>query len=119
MHWERLSARFPQRYSGRLRSPSETMRRAGRKKGAAAMMKELTYTKQGEYYLPNLTLGETEEQPLGKYGMMRRSFLQENKPILYNDLILKGKLFDHLREIEETANRRLEQMMKEKIGKET
>ena len=81
------------------------------------MMKELTYTKQGEYYLPNLTLGETEEQPLGKYGMMRRSFLQENKPILYNDLILKGKLFDHLREIEETANRRLEQMMKELLEK--
>ena len=81
------------------------------------MMKELTYTKQGEYYLPNLTLGETEEQPLGKYGMMRRSFLQENKPILYNDLILKGKLFDHLREIEETANRRMEQMMKELLEK--
>ena len=81
------------------------------------MMKELTYTKQGEYYLPNLTLGETREQPLGKYGMMRRSFLQENKPILYNDLILKGKLFDHLREIEETANRRREQMMKELVEK--
>ena len=81
------------------------------------MMKELTYTKQGEYYLPNLTLGETEEQPLGKYGMMRRSLLQENKPILYNDLILKEKLFDHLREIEETANRRMEQMMKELLGK--
>ena len=81
------------------------------------MMKELTYTKQGEYYLPNLTLGETEEQPLGKYGMMRRSFLQENKPILYNDLILKGKLFDHLREIEETASRRMEQMMKELLEK--
>ena len=81
------------------------------------MMKELTYTKQGEYYLPNLTLGEMREQPLGKYGMMRRSFLQENKPILYNDLILKGKLFDHLREIEETANRRMEQMMKELLGK--
>ena len=81
------------------------------------MMKELTYTKQGEYYLPNLTLGETEEQPLGKYGMMRRSFLQENKPILYNDLILKGKLFDHLREIEETANRRMERMMKELLEK--
>ena len=81
------------------------------------MMKELTYTKKGEYYLPNLTLGETQEQPLGKYGMMRRSFLQENKPILYNDLILKGKLFDHLREIEETANRRMEQMMKELLEK--
>ena len=81
------------------------------------MMKELTYTKQGEYYLPNLTLGETSEQPLGKYGMMRRSFLQENKPIFYNDLILKGKLFDHLREIEETASRRMEQMMKELLEK--
>ena len=81
------------------------------------MMKELTYTKQGEYYLPNLTLEETGEQPLGKYGMMRRSFLQENKPILYNDLILKGKLFDHLREIEETAKLRREQMMKELLEK--
>ena len=81
------------------------------------MMKELTYTKQGDYYLPNLTLGESGEQTLGKYGMMRRSFLQENKPILYNDLILKGKLFDHLREIEETASRRMEQMMIELLKK--
>ena len=81
------------------------------------MMKELTYTKQGEYYLPNLTLGETIEQPLGKYGRMRRAYLKENNPILYSDLVLTEQLFPHLQEIDETAHRRLEQLMKELLEK--
>ena len=76
-------------------------------------MTELTYTKNGDYLIPDLTLSETQEEarPLGKYGRLRRSYLQEHRPGLYNRLVLSEKLFPHLREIDETANRRLEQMM--------
>ena len=77
------------------------------------MENKLNYTRNGDYLIPNLTLSETETKPLGKYGRMRKKYLQENRPVLWNSMILSEALFPHLREIDETANRRLEQMMPE------
>ena len=74
-------------------------------------MEELTYTKNGDYLIPDLSLTEQQETPLGKYGRMRKTYLKEHRPILWNRLILSEGLYPHLREIDETANRRLEQMM--------
>ena len=74
-------------------------------------MNELTYTRSGDYWIPNLSLSQQETQPLGKYGRLRKKYLQENRPVLWNSLILSEKLYPHLKEIDETANRRLEQMM--------
>ncbi len=74
-------------------------------------MLNLTYTQNGDYLIPDLTLTEQEAKPLGKYGRMRKKYLQEHRPVLWNQMILSETLFPHLREIEETANRRLEQMM--------
>ena len=77
-------------------------------------MTELTYTKNGDYQIPNLKLSEEpESKPLGKYGMLRKTYLQEHRPILWNQMILSETLFLHLREIDETARQRLEQMMPE------
>ena len=76
-------------------------------------MNELTYTRSGDYWIPNLSLSQEETQPLGKYGRMRKKYLQEHRPVLWNSLILSEKLYPHLREIDETANSRLEQMMPE------
>ena len=73
-------------------------------------MSEITYQQNGDYLMPNLTTGQTE-RPISRYGRMRRTFLQENRPILYNSLLVTGKLYPHLLEIEDTANSRLEQMM--------
>lgn len=78
------------------------------------MESNLTYTKNGDYLIPDLTLDETAEaKPLGKYGRMRREYLKEHRPVLWNTLLLSGELFPHLREIDETANSRLERMMPE------
>ena len=74
-------------------------------------MNELTYTRSVDYWIPNLSLSQQETQPLGKYGRMRKKYLQEHRPVLWNSLILSEKLYPHLREIDETANSRLEQMM--------
>ena len=71
----------------------------------------LTYTQNGDYLIPDLSLTEQESRPLGKYGRIRKKYLEEHRPILWNQMILTETLFPHLREIEETANRRLEQMM--------
>ena len=76
-------------------------------------MNELTYTRSGDYWIPDLSLSQQETQPLGKYGRMRKKYLQEHRPVLWNSLILSEKLYPHLREIDETANSRLERMMPE------
>ena len=77
------------------------------------MQNNLNYTRNGDYLIPNLTLSETDMKPLGKYGRMRKQYLQEHRPVLWNTMILSEKLYPHLREIDETANRRLEQLMPE------
>ena len=77
------------------------------------MNNTLTYTRYGDYYIPNLILSEAENKPLGKYGRMRKEYLQEHRPVLWNSMILSEKLYPHLREIDEAANARLEQAMPE------
>ena len=76
---------------------------------------EMTYTRNGDYLIPDLRLTAAEQKPLGKYGRLRKDYLKEHRPILWNRMILSETLFSHLREIDETANRRLEQMMPELI----
>ena len=81
------------------------------------MQNNLSYTQTGDYLIPNLTLSETETKPLGKYGRMRKQYLQEHRQVLWNSMILAETLYPHLREIDETANRRLEQLMPELMQK--
>ena len=64
---------------------------------------ELTYTKCGDYLIPDLVLSDTKEYHIGKYGRLRRAYLKEHRPILYTDLIVTEKLFLHLEEIEPPA----------------
>ena len=55
-------------------------------------MKELTYFRCGDYYIPELKLSEQAVTPIGKYGRMRKRYLEKHRPILYNNLILTGRL---------------------------
>ena len=75
------------------------------------MENNLTYTRNGDYLIPNLTLSEQPSEPLGKYGRMRKAYLKEHRPLIYNQLLMSEKLYPHLLEIDKTANSRLEQMM--------
>lgn len=68
-------------------------------------MTNLTYRKSGDYLIPNIQIKETSK-PIGRYGRMRRKYLQEENSILYNDLILTEKLFPHLLEVDEIAQNR-------------
>lgn len=74
-------------------------------------MKELTYTRVGDYYIPNLKLAEQPDKPIGKYGRMRQRYLKEYRPALYSSLLLTEKLYPHLLEIDEAANRRMDILM--------
>ena len=75
-------------------------------------MINLTYTKYDDYYIPDITTQETTK-PIGRFGRMRRKYLQEENPILYNDLILTEKLFPHLLEVDEIAQRRFDVLMEQ------
>ena len=77
---------------------------------------KLNYNRHGDYFLPDLGLTEAEQRPVGKYGRMRKNYLKEHRPVLWNSMILSEKLYPHLREIDETANRRMEQLMSELLA---
>ncbi|RHC94978.1 TnpV protein [Streptococcus parasanguinis] len=61
------------------------------------MNMELTYTQNGDYLIPNIKLTEQEVKLIGKYGQMRKQYLKEHRPILWNQLILTEQLFQHTR----------------------
>lgn len=67
-----------------------------------------TYRQVGDYFIPNLVLPDTGNYQIGKYGRMRRSYLKEHHPILYNNYLLEGRLFKHLAEIDQDCNERME-----------
>lgn len=73
-------------------------------------MKELTYTRVGDYYIPDLKLAEPGK-PIGKYGRMRLRYLKEHRPALYSSLLLTENLYPHLLEIDEAANERMDILM--------
>lgn len=62
-----------------------------------------TYTMQGDYCLPNLTLPIEEEHPIGVWAQRRRQYLQQHHKILYCNLLTSGKLHSHLADVEEEA----------------
>ena len=74
-------------------------------------MNGLTYTKVGDYYLPNLVLKEQPDTPIGRYGRMRLRYLKEHRKGLYTSLLLTEKLYPHLLEIDEAANERMDILM--------
>ena len=76
------------------------------------MSSNLSYTQTGDYLLPNLTLHQPRK-PLGKYGRLRRTYLMNHRPVLYNSMLLSGTLHPHLLEVEQTAESRMQQTMQE------
>ena len=70
----------------------------------------INYIRVGDYFIPDLTLPE-ESRPIGKWGRMHREYLREHKPIQYNCLLLSGKLWTYLADLNEQAQDRLERMI--------
>ena len=81
------------------------------------MMNEMNYRQVGDYQIPNMVLENQSDRVLGKYGRMRRAFLEQNNPMLLNDMILTESLFPHLWEIEDTAKSRVDQLMAQYLEK--
>ena len=69
------------------------------------------YTLHGDYYFPDLNLPEARQQAIGRYGRMRKAYLEEYRPGLYTRLILSGRLYSHLAETDRVCRDRLERMI--------
>ena len=65
-----------------------------------------TYTQAGDFLLPDLDVEECE--PIEKYGRIRKRYLKEQRPILFNTMLLSGNLFQHLSEIDCACKERIE-----------
>ena len=68
----------------------------------------IEYTKIGDYYMPNLVLEKKEKIILNKYGRMRLKFLKENRKAEYSIMFVNETLNKHLKEIQETAEKRID-----------
>ena len=77
-----------------------------------------TYSRQEDYLLPNLNLPDTKEYVIGKYGHMRQRYFKKHRPILYTNLLTSCKLSEHLAEIDEECNERMESLVKDMAKQE-
>ena len=72
-----------------------------------------TYTLQGDYRLPNLTLPAEDERPIGVWGQRRLNYLKHHRKVLYYNLLTSGKLHSHLADVEEEAQELFLRLVKE------
>ena len=80
-------------------------------------MKEITYHREGDYLIPDLIMKKSNSTyNVGKYGHLRNNFLKEHKRGLYTELMINGKLTDHLVDIDKTATARVNNII-DKLAK--
>ena len=73
---------------------------------------KLGYLKVGDYFIPDLKLPQ-DNRSIGKYGRMHRDYLQEHNPIRFDDLVLEGKLWIYLADLNEQAQNRLQLIIRQ------
>ena len=78
----------------------------------------LWYELQGDYYIPCLVLPDTEERPIGIWGRKHLDYIKEHRPVLYTDLVLSGKLYSYLADIDTQARNKLDLLVTQLAEKE-
>ena len=68
------------------------------------------YTLHGDYYFPDISASDSHTA-IGHYGRMRKAYLEEHRPGLYERLLLSGKLYDHLAETDQVCRDRMERII--------
>lgn len=72
---------------------------------------EITYTRQGDYLLPNLTLPEQDSRPIGLWGQQHLHYIKRSRPILYTNLLTKCRLNEYLADIDEQAQKMYDKLV--------
>ena len=78
---------------------------------------KLRYVKTGDYYIPDLSLHE-ENYTIGKCGRLRRNYLKEHRPIIFSNLLLSEKLYQHLAEIDRACADRMDLLTRQMADRE-
>ena len=78
----------------------------------------LWYELQGDYYIPCLVLSETSTSPIGMWGRKHQQYLKEHHPMLYSDLVLRGRLHSYLADIDTQARNKLHLLVTQLAEKE-
>lgn len=78
----------------------------------------LWYEFQGNYYVPCLVLDEARTSPIGMWGRKCQQYLKEHRPMLYSDLVLSGKLYSYLADIDTQARNKLHLLVTQLAEKE-
>ena len=73
----------------------------------------ISYTLQGDYYLPDLALPEQEDKPIGLWGQRYLKYIKQHRKILYINLLTSGKLNDHLADIDKQAEDMFSRLVKQ------
>ena len=78
----------------------------------------ISYTKQGDYYLPGLALPDKEQQPIGIWGQRHLRHLKQNRRVLYTNLLTSGKLNSYLADIDKQAEEMFSRLVKQMAERE-
>ena len=78
-----------------------------------------SYMKVGDYLIPNLTIDETEQRHIGKYGRLRKRYLKEHRPVLYTNLLVTGNSDKQLAAIDEACEDRMELLARQMAKRES
>lgn len=81
-------------------------------------MEQITYIKTGDYYIPDWKLPE-ETRPIGRWCRMHRDYLKEHRPVVFDQLVLSGKLWSYLADINEQVQQRLETLISQMCAAES
>ena len=77
---------------------------------------KITYSKYGDYYLPDLVLSEEEPATYGRFGRIQLKYLKEHRRVLYINLLTSGELTQHLNEVDRQAREMLVKQMAQEQG---
>ena len=77
----------------------------------------IEYVRNGDYYIPNLTVPDNKVYNIGKYGRMHAKFIKENRPCFYSMKMMDGTWLDYLEEVDNSAKEMLDRLIREIVAK--
>ena len=77
----------------------------------------IEYVRNGDYYIPNLTVPDEKVYKIGKYGRMNAKFIKENRPCIYSMKMIDGTWLDYLEKIDTSAKEMVDRLIKELVVK--
>ena len=79
---------------------------------------EISYSRSGDYLIPNIAMDSQSQGNIGKFGRLRKQFLKEHRPARYQYLLMTGELTAHLNRVDQETREQVETLVKQMVGKQ-